>query len=284
LFHIKQLTPVEDYVARFSELMDKIAACEERPDPLHYTTRFLDGLKPGVRVLVAIQQPRDLDAAYTLALLYEELGDNTSSQPYQHYSGSSGRRSLAAPPVPPPPPAKWVSRSVEEKRNAEAQRSFGAEKWNSLKAYRRARGLCFTCGEQWSREHQCKPAIQLHIVQEMIDCMTSSGDSDTGEEFEHLQQQEHTSQQQQLMMLSSAAISTAITAPRTMQLQVDIQGHALLFLVDSGSSACFIDSTKASLFTGAVALAQPIPVKVAGGAILFSTHFFPQLQWSADGA
>jgi hypothetical protein len=111
-----------------------------------------------------------------------------------------------------------VSRSVEEKRNAEAQRSFGAEKWNSLKAYQRARGLCFTCGEQWSREHQCKPATQLHIVQEMIDCMTSSGDSDTGEEFEQLQQQEHVPQQQQLMMLSSAAISTAITAPRTMQL------------------------------------------------------------------
>jgi hypothetical protein len=59
-----------------------------------------------------------------------------------------------------------------------------------------------------------------------------------------------------------------------MQLQVDIQGHALLFLVDSGSSACFIDSTKASLLTGAIALPQPIPVKVAGGAILFSTQFF----------
>jgi hypothetical protein len=86
---------VEDYVARFSELMDKIAAYEERPDSLHYTTRFLDGLKPVVRVLIAIQQPHNLEVAYTLALLYEELGDNSSSQHYQPYSDSSARSSIS---------------------------------------------------------------------------------------------------------------------------------------------------------------------------------------------
>jgi hypothetical protein len=47
--------------------------------PVHYITKFLDGLKPTVRVLVAIQQPATLDAAYTLALLYEELGDGMTS-------------------------------------------------------------------------------------------------------------------------------------------------------------------------------------------------------------
>lgn len=75
LFHIHQTTTVEDYVHRFAQLIDQIVAYESRPDPVHYTTCFLDGLKPQVCVLVAIQQPRDLDTAYTLALLYEELGD-----------------------------------------------------------------------------------------------------------------------------------------------------------------------------------------------------------------
>jgi hypothetical protein len=79
LFHIKQITNVEDYVAHFLELMDKISAYEERPDHLQYTTRFLNGLKPAVHILVAIQQPRYLDDAYTLALLYEELGDSSPS-------------------------------------------------------------------------------------------------------------------------------------------------------------------------------------------------------------
>jgi hypothetical protein len=57
LFHISQTSTVSDYVQHFAQLMDQISAYESRPDPMHYTTRFLDGLKPAVRVLVAIQQP-----------------------------------------------------------------------------------------------------------------------------------------------------------------------------------------------------------------------------------
>jgi hypothetical protein len=72
------MSTVKDYVRRFLQLMDQIAAYEVKPDPVHYTTKFLDGLKPVVRVLVAIQQPPDLDMAYSLALLYEELGEGST--------------------------------------------------------------------------------------------------------------------------------------------------------------------------------------------------------------
>lgn len=47
-----------DYVERFADLYDQLSAYEEAPNSLHYTTRFLDGLKPGVRVAVALQKPR----------------------------------------------------------------------------------------------------------------------------------------------------------------------------------------------------------------------------------
>src|SRR3989337_419615 len=69
LFHIAQTSTVEDYVDRFSELYDQLTAYESAPDPLHYVTRFMDGLKPAVKVQVAIQKPKDLDSAYELALL-----------------------------------------------------------------------------------------------------------------------------------------------------------------------------------------------------------------------
>ena len=71
LFHISQTGTVEDYVRRFTDLIDQIAAFDPHPDPLNHLTRFLDGLKPTVRILVAIQQPEMLDSAYTMALLYE---------------------------------------------------------------------------------------------------------------------------------------------------------------------------------------------------------------------
>ena len=39
----------------FAELYDQLSAYEELPDSLYYTTRFIDGLKPGVRMSVALQ-------------------------------------------------------------------------------------------------------------------------------------------------------------------------------------------------------------------------------------
>jgi hypothetical protein len=55
--------------------------------------------------------------------------------------------------------------------------------------------------------------------------------------------------QQQLMMLSAAAIDSSIMATKTMQLRVSIQGHEFLFLVDSGSSSCFINQTNCASFS-----------------------------------
>lgn len=106
-------------------LPDPVSSYEFRPDLVHYTTKFLDGLEQGVRILVAIQQPRDLDTAYPLALLYEEIRDECGPptvvppQPtmFQHRSYAS-----LAPLQPPAPPTRWVSKLVEEKKAIEPHR------------------------------------------------------------------------------------------------------------------------------------------------------------------
>lgn len=69
---------MENYVERFSELYDQLTAYESSPDPLHYITRFQDGLKSSIRMAVAMQKPQDLDTAYELVLLHEELGDSSA--------------------------------------------------------------------------------------------------------------------------------------------------------------------------------------------------------------
>jgi hypothetical protein len=55
--------------------MDQLAAYEPHLDTIHFTTHFLDGLHPQICAVIAIQCPRDLDTAYSLALLHEEIGD-----------------------------------------------------------------------------------------------------------------------------------------------------------------------------------------------------------------
>uniref|UniRef100_A0ACD5ZH15 Uncharacterized protein n=1 Tax=Avena sativa TaxID=4498 RepID=A0ACD5ZH15_AVESA len=86
IYKFVQTGSVEEYVSQLSELVDQLAAYEAKPDPLHYVTRFLEGLKPAVRVLVAVQLPQDLDTSYYIALVQEEVGDgftilNSSTTP-----------------------------------------------------------------------------------------------------------------------------------------------------------------------------------------------------------
>jgi hypothetical protein len=122
--------------------------------------------------------------------LYEELSDgstplNTALPATPHTRQFQQPFSVAPPPPPPQPPGKWISYSVEERHATEQQRGQGDDRWSSLKAYKRSKGLCFICGERWARDHQCKASIQLHVVQEMIECMQQadlSDDSVTEEE------------------------------------------------------------------------------------------------------
>lgn len=182
---------------------------------LHLLTRFLDGLKPPVRVLVAIQQPQSLDTAYTMALLYEELGDGSTPLNTTHNTPAAPRRAHAYPLPPPPPPTKWVSKSVEEKKQAESSRSGSDDRWSSLKQYRRSKGLCFICGEKWGIDHQCKASIQLHVVQEIIECMQpwDSASSSVNED---------TSPDQQLLMLSAMSLNTSAPTVKSMKLRVTV--------------------------------------------------------------
>jgi len=61
---------VADYVECFTGLVDQLAAYESHPDPLHYTMRFIDGLRD-VKATVLIRWSSDLDTAYVLAQLQE---------------------------------------------------------------------------------------------------------------------------------------------------------------------------------------------------------------------
>ena len=72
------------------------------------------------------------------------------------------------------------------------------------------------------------------------------------------------SDSENLMLLSAAACSVEAT-PSTMKLKVVVQGQTLTFLVDSGSTHSFINTTLVALLP-AVKDIKPIAVTVAGGA------------------
>lgn len=178
-FSINQTGSVEEYVERFSDLYDQFTAYENYPNTVHYVTRFMEGLKPSVRVAVGLQQPLDLDAGYQLAILHEELGAGSST------SSSISSRLSTALPLPLPPVSAPAGRIVEGRPVADSVRkTIGDDKWGALRAYRKAKGLWFVCGERWGKDHRYKQEVQLHVVQEMVEILqeNSSSDSDNTED------------------------------------------------------------------------------------------------------
>lgn len=78
----------------------------------------------------------------------------------------------SVPPTPlplPPPPWKGEKQTTlgEDRRGANSKNM--EDKWSTLRAYQRARGLCIKCAEKWSKDPHCADSVQLNTVQENIE-------------------------------------------------------------------------------------------------------------------
>jgi hypothetical protein len=148
------------------------------------------------------------------------------------------------------------------------------DKWAALRAYRKARGLCFICGERWARDHQCKGTVQLHVIQEILGLFPP-------EETE--QEQSSSSDSSAELQLLTAV--TAIKDPSTLTFQLTgvIQGQQVQFLVDSGSTHSFLNSTFLPQFSSIQTLPHLLRVKVANGQQLLCTQALQDCPWMCDG-
>jgi hypothetical protein len=146
--------------------MNNLIAYSDAIHPLYFLTRFIEGLRTDIRVVVMVQRPADLDTACALALLQEEVADSLKPTPNQ---------SFRARPVPLPPPhvrplAAGQPSIAADTRGTDAARQSHDQvsKLVALKNYRKARGLCYKCGERWGKDHTCPATIQLHVVEELF--------------------------------------------------------------------------------------------------------------------
>lgn len=200
----------------------------------HYTTRFIDGLKPSVRMVVAVQRPADLDNAYSIAAVQEEMGEMEREfiSPVRKVSPSYRQNRT------------FTNKTSEEYRTGEVAKgnSSSEDKLATLKAYRRAKGLCFICGERWVQDHKCSTTVQLHVVQEMLQfCSLDSTESDDSDVD---------------LMVLSADTQTSSASSSAIRLDCQIAAHEVVMLLDSGSSHSFISSRLAAHLSGVEDLSQ----------------------------
>jgi hypothetical protein len=142
----------------------------------------VDGLKEEIRVVVLVHQPKNLESAVSLALLQEEAMEiwrkrepRRSETPFPFAKGNYRTMSSSTTTSTTPATAPRMPTIAEDKRGQEAARhaspAVSDDRASALKSYRKSRGLCFVCGEKWAPGHQCTPAVQLHVVQEMLEAL-----------------------------------------------------------------------------------------------------------------
>lgn len=126
----------------------------------------MDGLRHDIRIAVALQHPSNLDTAYTLALLQEEMADSAKKSEFHAYEHGASFKNLRAQ----VPAARHPQAAVAgDKVAAKPEAPLGDDKLTTLKSYHRARGLCDICAEKWFRGHKCPPTMTLHAMQEVLD-------------------------------------------------------------------------------------------------------------------
>lgn len=158
-----------------------------------------------------------------------------------------------------------------EVRTSDTQKmtSVPKDKLATLKAYRRAKGLCYICGERWGKDHKCNNTLQLHVVQELLEvCATNSVDSDDSEVD---------------LMVLSAETQTAGPANSVIRLTCQVAGQEVIFLLDSGSLHSFLSDRLASQLAGQQRLSKMQWVRIAGGGQLVCFAWIPKSGWSVGG-
>lgn len=196
--------------------------------------------------------------------------------------GNSLGRSVAnlkgAYPLPTPPMRSGginMGIKSEERKESEVKRSSGMnERLSSLKAQRRAQGLCYICAEKWSPTHKCSNTVQLHAVQELFTVLHESAE-------DGLSTTDHVVEQT-LMAVSLQAVQGSETGG-CMRMLGQIQSKEILILVDSGSSASFISKRVASSLIGVLEQPVHVQVKVAGGAMLHCCSEILNCEWTTQG-
>lgn len=153
-----------------------------------------------------------------------------------------------------------------------------ADKVAALRAFCRAKGLCHTCGEKWSRDHRCGPTVQLHVIEEVLQLFSD----EVPEEVESSTSPPAESDDGELLAISREAV-LGIESSRTVRLQGFIQRHEVLMLVDSGSSHSFISEKLANKLQGVRSSLTPLKVKIADGGVLQCCEEFPNCHWWVQG-
>ena len=211
---MRQTNTVADYIERFEAIINHLNSYSESIHPYYFLTRFVEGLRQDIRAVVMVQRPPNLDTACALAQLQEEVA--AGARGHTPKAPEPGLRPAIPLPLPPPPARHTPPVVATDWRGTEAARA-DSTKIKALRDYRRARGLCFKCGEKWGHDRVCPTSVQLHVVEELIDMIGLDNFLDS-------QVQQGESSDDAVVAISLSAVTGGVSA-KAFQLRAWIKGR-----------------------------------------------------------
>ncbi|PUZ44013.1 hypothetical protein GQ55_8G054100 [Panicum hallii var. hallii] len=239
--------------------MNRILAHNPYYEPVFFATKFVDGHCDDIRFMILLHRPKDLDTAYALASLQESnrsgFRGGLDKGEVQNYIRSVNR--VQASPV--PPPRLTLEGGSSSDRRVSISK-MGDDKFSAMKAYRRARGQCYKCGEKWSHTHRCSPTVQIHVVEELLELLQTNEP-----------------------VITEVMAADGTEGLRTVRLVGRIDDQKILILVDFGSSHSFISTQAACKLQRSRTTISPMKVKVANGTVLQCNIQLSDGHWTVQG-
>ncbi|XP_006577454.1 uncharacterized protein [Glycine max] len=252
LFKLVQRSSVTEYLTEFERLANRITGLS----PSVLLSCFISGLSPEIRREVQAFQPISLPQATSLARLQEDKINDRK----KHYPRPSS--SLPSPSFPhinsnPPPMPKphFVQRTQEDM------------------AYRREKGLCYNCDEQWSSSHRCRGRV-LFLIADSEEPLPSEPPHNEQSHAITLEPQtaspvpEPTFDPTILQPHISLHAMAGVPATDTFYLYGTINKTRVTILIDSGSTHNFIQPRVAKFMNFDVEDTMPLRVMVGNGSVM----------------
>lgn len=135
--------------------MHQLLAHETHLTSAMITTRFVDGLKDEIKMVVVIQRPLNLDTACSHAILQEDVLMHIRRRDGRRteFSGAPrsapARTTLMTLPLPSTMAGRTTVSTKDHRSSGPNTNKNEDNKLNALKSYRRAKGLCFKYGDKW---------------------------------------------------------------------------------------------------------------------------------------
>lgn len=228
-------------------------------------------MRDEIKSVILVQRPGDLDTACSLALLQEAAESSRHPESARGVYSSASQSSMKA--------ALTTSSGWEQSRGGVndhtkpvvTSTTTQESKVASLRAYRRAKGLCQFCAKNGTKV--TTNTVQLHAIQELWEMLSPDQPSSDGE-FED-------SADQFMILLSSEAVLANITS-KSFRIRGLIQGMDMLMLLDFGSTHSFLNVVHVPKLYGLSTMHTPLSVRVANGTVLQCALELPNAVWSVQ--